>query len=75
MAAEHMDAPAPVAARGFTPIAEEIRQLERKRMEEALEATGGVQTRAAELISMPVRTFVLKVKQYGLSQRDGKRRS
>jgi two-component system, NtrC family, response regulator AtoC len=69
------EAPVPAAPRGFTPIAEELRQLERKRMEEALDATGGVQTRAAELISMPIRTFVLKVKQYGLSQRDGKRRS
>ena len=44
-------------------------------MEEALEATGGVQTRAAELIGMPVRTFVFKVKQYGLSQRGAKSRS
>ncbi|WP_437874493.1 sigma 54-interacting transcriptional regulator [Sorangium sp. So ce513] len=65
---------APGAPRRFTPIAEEVRQLERRRMEEALEATGGVQTRAAELIGMPVRTFVLKVKQYGLSQRETKRR-
>jgi two-component system response regulator AtoC len=68
-------ASAPAPPRRFMPIAEEIRQLERRRMEEALEMTGGVQTRAAELIGMPTRTFVLKLKQYGLSQRDGKRRS
>ncbi|WP_437713959.1 sigma 54-interacting transcriptional regulator [Sorangium sp. So ce448] len=69
-------APPPAAElRRFAPIAEELRQLERRRMEEALEATGGVQTRAAELIGMPVRTFVFKVKQYGLSQRGAKPRS
>ncbi|WP_437675634.1 sigma 54-interacting transcriptional regulator [Sorangium sp. So ce131] len=61
--------------RRLVPIAEELRQLERRRMEEALEATGGVQTRAAELIGMPIRTFVLKLKQYGLSQRGAKQRS
>jgi len=49
------------------PIDEEIRELERMRMAEALAATGGNQTKAAELISMPLRTFQAKVKQYGLS--------
>ena len=50
----------------FKPIADEVRELERKRMQEALEASGGVQRRAAELIGMPLRTFVMKLKQYGL---------
>src|SRR5690606_32479015 len=50
----------------FRAIGEELRELERRRMAEALEATGGVQTRAAALIGMPLRTFVLKLKQYGL---------
>jgi DNA-binding NtrC family response regulator len=45
---------------------EEIRQLERRRIAEALEAAGGVQVRAAELIGMPLRTFASKVRLYGL---------
>lgn len=53
----------------FRPIAEELQALERRRMTEALHATGGVQRRAAELIGMPVRTFTFKLTQYGL--RDG----
>jgi DNA-binding NtrC family response regulator len=55
------------APRTFRPIAEELRELERQRMQEALQATGGVQKRAAQLIGMPLRTFALKFKQYGLS--------
>src|SRR6185295_14934488 len=39
----------------FAPIADEVRDLERRRMNEALEAAGWVQTRAAELIGMPLR--------------------
>lgn len=45
---------------------EEIRQLERSRMAEALAATDGNQARAAELLGMPPRTFHAKVKEYGL---------
>ena len=36
------------------------------RMAQALTAAGGVQVRAAELIGMPLRTFVLRLKQYGV---------
>lgn len=50
----------------FRPIAEELRELERLRMSEALAASGGVKTKAAQLIDMPIRTFTLKAKQYGL---------
>jgi len=50
----------------FRPIAEELEELERRRMIEALEAAGGVKTRAAQLIAMPIRTFTLKAKQYKL---------
>jgi DNA-binding NtrC family response regulator len=66
-----LDAPAPIARPpgSFRPIAEELQALERRRMTEALRATGGVQRRAAELIGMPVRTFTFKLTQYGL--RDG----
>ena len=61
----------PAARRAFRPLAEEMRELERRRMTEALDAAGGVQTRAAELIGMPLRTFVMKFKQYGLQPRRG----
>jgi DNA-binding NtrC family response regulator len=59
---------APVAGQ-FRPIADEIRDLERRRMVEALEAADGVQKRAAELIAMPLRTFRLKSGQYGIPGR------
>jgi len=52
----------------FAPIADEVRELERRRRSEALEASGWVQTRAAELIGMPLRTFQQKAKQYGLKR-------
>ncbi|HMG52433.1 MAG TPA: sigma 54-interacting transcriptional regulator [Kofleriaceae bacterium] len=74
-AAAELEAPAaPTAAAArpaasFRPIADELQALERRRMTEALRATGGVQRRAAELIGMPVRTFTFKLTQYGL--RDG----
>lgn len=50
----------------FLPLEEELRALERKRITEALVAAGGVQSRAAELLGMPRRTFFAKTKQYGL---------
>jgi len=55
----------------FRPIADEIRDLERRRMREALAASGGVQMRAAALIGMPLRTFVTKLGLYGLRDSDG----
>jgi DNA-binding NtrC family response regulator len=56
----------PNAKAQFRPIAEELKELERRRMAEALAATGGVKTKAAQLIDMPIRTFTLKLKQYKL---------
>lgn len=53
--------------RRFRPLYEEIRELERTRMVEALEAASGVKARAAELIGMPLRTFATKLKEHGLS--------
>jgi DNA-binding NtrC family response regulator len=50
----------------FRPIAEEIRELEKRRMAEALIAADNVKTKAAALIDMPIRTFTLKAKQYKL---------
>jgi two-component system, NtrC family, response regulator AtoC len=58
----------PAGAPKLRPIAEELRELERRRMVEALEAADGVQRKAAELIGMPLRTFVMKYKQYGLKK-------
>jgi two-component system, NtrC family, response regulator AtoC len=69
--AESDDAAAapPAKKRAFRPVTEELRELERARMVEALAAAAGVQRRAAELIGMPLRTFVMKLKQYGISPR------
>jgi len=61
------------ADRAFRPIEEELAELERRRMAEALDVAGGNQTRAAELIHMPLRTFQTKVKLYDL-RGDGRRR-
>lgn len=47
-------------------LADEVRELEERRMREALEHCDGVRVRAAEWIGMPLRTFVTKLKQYGL---------
>jgi DNA-binding NtrC family response regulator len=55
--------------RSFRPVADEVADLERRRMIEALSATGGNQTRAAQLIGMPARTFVSKLKPYGIVSR------
>jgi len=50
----------------FRPIHDEIAELERQRMSQALAAAEGNRTRAAQLIHMPLRTFSSKLKQYGL---------
>jgi len=59
----------PLPRTTFRPIGEELRALERRRMEEALAASSGNQTRAAALLSMPLRSFVQRLKQYGISPR------
>jgi DNA-binding NtrC family response regulator len=56
----------PTPPESFKPINDEIRELEKRRMVEALAAAGGVKTKAAQLIDMPIRTFTLKLKQYKL---------
>ena len=60
-----MELPTLPASR-FARLDEEIKALERQRIEEALEASGGVQSRAASLIGMPLRTLERKIQQYGL---------
>jgi len=64
--AEPVDVAPPEPRGTFRPLADEIRELERRRMLEALAAADGVKTRAAQLIEMPIRTFTLKLKQYKL---------
>ena len=61
--------PAEPLHRTFRPLAEEIHDLEQRRIREALEAANGVQTRAAQLIGMPLRTFAFKLKRYKISWR------
>ena len=56
----------PLPERQFRPIAVEVRELERARMTAALRACRGVQTRAAALIAMPLRTFAAKAKRYAI---------
>jgi DNA-binding NtrC family response regulator len=51
----------------FQPLGDEVEELERRRIGEAMRATGGNQTRAARLISVPLRTFLTKLKKYGIS--------
>ncbi|MCY1017007.1 sigma 54-interacting transcriptional regulator [Pyxidicoccus sp. MSG2] len=55
------------------PLAQEIRELERRRMQEALDEAEGVQTRAAASIGMPIRTFSFKLKQLGLQARPSRK--
>jgi two-component system, NtrC family, response regulator AtoC len=59
--------------RQFRPIVDELRELECKRILEALEACDGVQTKAAAAIGMPLRTFTFRMKQFGIDGRERKR--
>ncbi|HVU52164.1 MAG TPA: sigma 54-interacting transcriptional regulator [Polyangia bacterium] len=56
----------PTAAinQNLPPLANAVKQAERQRMVEALVAANGNQTRAAQLLGMPRRTFVSKLDQY-----------
>ncbi|MBL8620968.1 MAG: sigma 54-interacting transcriptional regulator [Myxococcales bacterium] len=58
-------APTPPAGR-FRPIDDEVAELERTRMVQALAACDGVRNRAAALIQMPLRTFVTKFKRFAI---------
>ena len=57
----------PAGKARFRPLADEIEELERARLREALVAAGGVKARAARLIDMPLRTFITRLKQYGIA--------
>jgi transcriptional regulator with GAF, ATPase, and Fis domain len=54
----------------FRPLADEIRELEQTRITAALNAASGNQRAAAQLLAMPLRTFVFKLRQYGLRRLD-----
>ena len=63
--------PASATAKTTPPAASlevELRALERERMKDALSASGGNQSKAAAAIGMPRRTFVTKMKVYGLGK-------
>ena len=51
-------------------LSDEVEALERTRMTQALALANGNQTRAAQAIGMPLRTFVTKTKLYGLRARN-----
>jgi two-component system response regulator AtoC len=53
---------------GAVPFKDRIRDYEVKLLTDALEAAGGNQSRAAELLQMPLRTLVHKIKAYGLKK-------
>jgi DNA-binding NtrC family response regulator len=71
--------PPPASARAPSSrarsLAEELRRLEIARMEEALDAAGGVQVRAAAILGMPLRTFAYKQKQFGIALKGTRRRT
>jgi DNA-binding NtrC family response regulator len=52
----------------FRPLHEELQELEKSRISAALESAGGNRTKAAQMIQMPLRTFLAKLKRYGLGR-------
>jgi transcriptional regulator with PAS, ATPase and Fis domain len=53
----------------FEPLANETAALESMRIAQALEFTRGNQSKAAELLSVPRRTFIAKMRRYGIAPR------
>jgi len=54
------------AGKSFRKLEDEIQELERTRIEEALMAANGGRAQAATMIGMPLRTMVSKIRLYGL---------
>ena len=50
------------------PFRDRIRDYEVKLITDALDAAAGNQSRAAEILQMPLRTLVHKIKAYGLKK-------
>lgn len=59
----------PFSTRRHKAIHEEVQALEKLRMQQALATTGGVRIHAAALLEMPLRTFVTKLRAYGITDR------
>jgi DNA-binding NtrC family response regulator len=53
---------------GAVPFRDRIRDYEVKLITDALDAAAGNQSRAAEILQMPLRTLVHKIKAYGLKK-------
>jgi DNA-binding NtrC family response regulator len=58
----------PFERRRFPSIREEIQNLERTRMLQALALTAGVRIQAARMLDMPLRTFVTKMQVHGIAR-------
>jgi len=56
---------------GGVDLDRHLEELRRRYMDEAMERSGGVQTRAAEMLGMTFRSFRYFAKKYGLTGRDG----
>ncbi|MBX3233348.1 MAG: sigma 54-interacting transcriptional regulator [Labilithrix sp.] len=54
------------AAPSSRSLADEVADLERRRILEALEQAGGNQTEAAQLLGVPRRTLIARLEQYGV---------
>ncbi len=64
--AQFAAATAPPASTGS--LADQLAALERQRIVDAIEACGGNQTRAAELLEMPRRTLIKRLDEYGIQR-------
>ena len=53
---------------GAVPFRDRIRDYEVKLLTDALDAAGGNQSKAAEILRMPLRTLVHKIRTYGLKK-------
>jgi DNA-binding NtrC family response regulator len=58
----------PASEPGGASLSEEVAALERRRIEEALVACDGNQTKAAEMLGMPRRTFLKRLDAYGIDR-------
>ena len=58
----------PLDTRLQRSLGDEIRELEKTRILQALAATGGVRVEAARLLGMPLRTLVTRLAQFGINQ-------
>jgi DNA-binding NtrC family response regulator len=65
---------APTGPADDASLRDQLEDVEKRRILEALEQTGGNQTKAAALIGMPRRTFVKRLDAYGIPRpRKGKK--